>query len=227
MKKAFYIINAILFALLCVGDAFYMTSGELWVKGLASSVFVITGLVNFFYLIKAKNGNFKYALIMVIGLFLGATADVLLGINFIVGAGVFALGHVVYYVAYMFIKKFKLLDLVIATAIAVPAVLFITLASMFDFGQVFMQIVCCVYAIIISLMLGKAISNFIREKNLTNLIIMIGCILFFFSDLMLLLCRFGGLGIATDILCLVSYYPAQFILAFSIFVNANKNKQQK
>ena len=224
MKKSFYIINAILLALLIVGDIFYMTSGLLWVKGLASSVFVITGIFNFIYLIKVKNGNFKFALIMVIGLFLGALADVLLGINFIVGAGVFALGHVVYYVAYMFIQKFKLLDLVISTAIAVPSVLFITLASMFSFGGAFMEIVCCVYAIIISLMLGKAISNCIRQKNLMNLLIMIGSILFFFSDLMLLLCRFGGLGIITDILCLATYYPAQFILAFSIFVNANSNK---
>ena len=91
----------------------------------------------------------------------------------------------------------------------------------------FDMLVCFVYALIISAMVGKAISNFIRERNLLNFILMVGAILFFISDLMLLLRWFMNLGEWAGTLCLATYYPAECILAYATFHYAaiqNKNK---
>ena len=85
-----------------------------------------------------------------------------------------------------------------------------------------MQVVCCVYALIISLMVGKAIANFIKEKSKLNLIILIGSSLFFFSDFMLLFSVFSNLGLVFLALCLITYYPAEFILAYSILKQDHK-----
>jgi uncharacterized membrane protein YhhN len=153
---------------------------------------------------------------MLVGLTFAMCGDIVLNVWFIGGAILFAVGHVFYFVAYCFLQKFKWLDLIFGASIFIPSVLFITLAPIFDFGGIIMELVCIVYAIIISIMLGKAISNFVREKNLTNLLILIGSILFFFSDLMLLLNVFANLSVVFDVLCLVTYYPAECILALSL-----------
>ena len=74
--------------------------------------------------------------------------------------------------------------------------------------------------------LGDRISNLRKENNHTNKIITIGSILFFISDFMLMLDVFGGISV-TGYFCLATYYPAQFILAFSIFAYANENLLQE
>ena len=67
-------------------------------------------------------------------------------------------------------------------------------------------------------MVGKALSNFVASRNLQNLIILLGSVLFFISDLMLLLGKFANLPIIVDVLCLVTYYPAEILLALSILL---------
>ena len=95
-----------------------------------------------------------------------------------------------------------------------------------DFGSSLMQIVCSTYAIIISFMVGKAISNLLNKKNNTNKIIVIGSILFFISDFMLMMDMFGNIEVASY-LCLGTYYPAQFLLGFSLFIYGNINVSSK
>ena len=64
-------------------------------------------------------------------------------------------------------------------------------------------------------MLGKAIGNFIREKNTVNGTIALASVLFFFSDLMLVFDWFAGGGRITGLLCMGTYYPAECLLAIS------------
>lgn len=99
----------------------------------------------------------------------------------------------------------------------------IQFAPFLDFGSGFMKNVCCAYALIISFMVGKAISNLLEEKNATNITIVVGSILFIISDLMLMLDKFGSIP-GTNYLCLGTYYPGQFILAFSLFKHATINR---
>ena len=220
MKKAFDIINIILVLLVLIGDACYITFGGLWLKSITSAGFVLIGGASLLYAILSKNVNLKFSIVMLVGLVFAMAGDIVLNVHFIGGAILFAIGHVFYFVSYCFLLKFKWMDLLYGAIIFVPSVLLITLAPFFDFGGVLMEVVCVVYALIISFMVGKSISNLVREKSLLNVLLVVGSCLFFFSDLMLLLNVFADLPRVVDILCLVTYYPAQCILAYSIMVKA-------
>ena len=94
----------------------------------------------------------------------------------------------------------------------------------FDFGGIVMHIVCIAYAAVISCMVGKSISNYIHNKTLLNLIILVGSALFCFSDLSLVFYSFSDVlpRVLTIVLCLGTYYPAECILAYSIFKSTDK-----
>ena len=153
---------------------------------------------------------------MLIGLTFAMLGDILLEIYFIVGAGLFAIGHVFYFISYCQVIKFKWIDLIAGVIIFVPAILLITLVPIFDFGGMLMQMVCVVYAIIISIMVGKAITNLLKQRTVLNILLVVGSCLFFFSDLMLLLDVFANFGQLVTVLCLATYYPAQCVLAYSM-----------
>ncbi len=225
VKHIFYCLNIMLILGIVLGDICYISLGGLLAKSLTSAMFVLLGVVNFVYLLVSKNKNLKFPIIMLVGLVFAMCGDIVLEVEFIVGAALFAIGHIFYFVAYCFLQKFKWIDLLYGSAIFVPAVIFIVAIPIFDFGGALMEIVCVIYAIIISCMVGKAVSNLVEKKNLQNLLIVVGSILFFFSDLMLLLNIFASLPSAVGVLCLATYYPAECLLAFSIFVHKQKEEQ--
>ncbi len=217
-KNTFLFFNLLAVLLIWVGDSLYMQYDKLWMKSVTSAIFVLMGAVNVVYLVLNKNKDYRFPAIMLTGLVFAMLGDIILEVEFIVGAALFAVGHIFFFVAYCFLQKFSWKDLIYGAVILIPSVLFITLAPIFDFGGVMMEIVCVIYAIIISLMVGKGIANTVKEFSWQNLIIMVGSILFFFSDLMLLLNIFAGLPYVGT-LCLATYYPAEALLAFSIFLN--------
>lgn len=220
MKKLLILANTIMLVLILAFDICYMFKGGLLFKSIASSMFVVTGLINFMYCIKNRV-NLKFPIWMMVALIFAMLGDILLVINFYMGVVAFAIGHIFYFVSYCMLAKINRRDIVCGLSIAAIAVSIILFTPFLDFGNVLMQGVCCIYALIISFMVGKAVSNLLQEKNYTNIIIVIGSILFFFSDLMLVLKMFGDIPLASY-LCLATYYPAQFILAFSLFVYSSK-----
>lgn len=225
MKLTVYIINILLLLGVFVGNYFYNTIGTLEIKSITSAGFVLIGLINLIYaLVVLKTKEKRFAIIQFLGLVFAMLGDIILEPNFILGAMFFAVGHILFFVAYCFLEKFNWKDLIPGVIIFIPATLFILLAPIFEFESVLMQIVCVVYAIIISLMLGKAISNFIRTRSVLNLIILIGSFLFLFSDLMLLLRHFANLSRIFGYLCLATYYPAECLLAHSILYVKKEKK---
>lgn len=229
MKKFALSTNIILSIFILLGDAFYITYGGLWLKGLTSALFVLLAAINLCFAFKLKLENVKFNIFLLIGLFFAMLGDIVLNIHFIGGAILFAVGHVFFLISYCFLSKLNWKDIVIGLAIFIPSLLFITLAPIFDFGGVLMEIVCVIYAFIISMMVGKSCGNFAALKNCTSLIILIGSILFYISDFMLLLNVFASLPRVVDILCLVTYYPAEILLAVSILFKylISKNNGQK
>ena len=219
MKKTILILNFILLLALIALDVAYIVVGTLLIKSLASAIFVIIGIINFIFALKCK-ASIKFPILMLIGLIFAMLGDILLEINFIVGAILFAVGHIFFFISYCALSKFTLKDLLYGIIIFIPSVLFMTLAPIFEYDGIVMEIVCVVYALIISLMVGKSISLFIAQKSMLTLIILLGSICFFLSDLMLLLNVFAHLPVVGTI-CLVLYYPAEFMLAFSIFLHSN------
>ncbi len=220
LKKSYiYFINLAMIILIMVGDALYLASGTLLCKGLTSAMFVILGIINLIYAFTSKNVNKKFSIIILIGLLFAMLGDILLEVDFMIGAIFFGVGHIFFFVSYMFIVPFKKTDLVYGLAIIIPAVLLITLAPIFNFKPV-MEVLCVVYAIVISFMLGKAMANLVTQKTAINIVIFLGSFLFFFSDLMLLFNVFGNGGKAFSYLCLLTYYPAEILLAISILVSS-------
>ena len=111
------------------------------------------------------------------------------------------------------------MDFVISGAIFLFCVLLI-LFYPFDFRG--MTALILVYAFIISLMLGKAVSNCLVKNSkhslFVRLVVALGAFLFFFSDLMLVFRWFGGGSKIFSYLCMGTYYPANWLLAFSVFI---------
>ena len=219
MKKLQLSLNITLAGLIVIWDILYtfVFSGNLLVKSITSMLFVLMGVINLIFAIKTKSKSLKYPIIMVIALTLAMIGDIAINLIFELGAGIFAIGHIFYFIAYCQLVKFKWKDLLYAVFIFIGCLALILFVPIFDFGGNFLKIVCITYAAIISCMVSKAISNQIQEKNLLSLIILIGSILFCISDLMLLFDCFTSLPYIMCILCLMTYYPAQIFLAYSLY----------
>lgn len=227
-NKPLFIINTIFLALIIVFDICLMAIGEPYIfKTIASVLFVLCGVVNVIFIAKSKlERNKFYKYLMLVGLVFACLGDIFLinGDTFIVGAALFAVGHVFFFVAYSLLYKLNWRDLIISLAIFAVALVVILVPQIFDFRG--MLPVVLVYAFIISFMMGKAISNvFKKDYRAENIWIMIGSILFFLSDLMLLFDLFASNAEIFDIMCLSLYYPAEFLLASSIFYANTKSEE--
>ena len=216
MKKSAFVLNLIFFLAIIILDIFYIVNGGIVLKSITSACFFLLGVINLIFVLKMKTEKIKFSILLLVGLFFAMLGDILLEINFIVGAIFFAIGHIFYFISFCFLERLKWTDLIFGIVIFIPSVLVITLYPHFDFGGVAMELLCVVYAFVISFMVGKAISMYVAKRSISRLIIMIGTILFFFSDLMLLFNVFSSVSSVFGVLCLATYYPAEFLLAFSI-----------
>ena len=228
MKKIWNVINAILMIAVFVGNYFYLTVGGITIKSLCSSGFALMGILNLVYALLNKETNFRYHITMSVGLVLAMLGDILLHWSFVWGAGLFALGHICFLVSYCLLIKPKRLDFIFGGAIFVAAGAFLLFFPLLDFSEPYKRWVCFVYALIISMMLGKALSNVIRHPNDVTVTVAVGSVLFFFSDLMLVLDMFIGRWSWTGDACMATYYPAECLLALSIYVLSRmKEKERK
>ena len=221
-KKTFFIMNIALFVCAILFLIYYDYSGGLWLKGLTILWFVILGGVNLLY---AHIQGIKPPLFMIslaLGLCCGMLADVLLGIQFFVGLVIFALGHVLYIVAFYTLEKFHLIDLFIMIPVSALSICIITGTPYIQVDDPFMKSMLLGYAVVISCMLGKAVSNAIIRPTLSRVLMLLGSVLFLFSDLMLAVDFFGKTSRLVWALCAYTYWPAQCILALSLFCFVNE-----
>lgn len=217
-KNLFLYGNLIFGVLLLVATICFMQTNitSYITKTIASSLFVLCGAFNLFLLYKYY--DFKtnwFALFLMIGLAFAMLGDILLISNFVVGAVLFAIGHIFFAIYFCFIAKINWVDIISLVLLLTVALLLIFLYPNFQFDG--MRLVVIVYAVIISTMLAKAIGNLINKKSTRNLIAFLGAFLFYFSDLMLLFYRFAGNNMIFDYFCVYTYYPAEFLLAITIF----------
>lgn len=235
MQKTLWHVNFVLIILILLGDCLYIYSlyannpfdippsqnTQLLLKGITSSLFVIMGAVNLAVAFINKSKYLRFSIALFIGLVFAMLGDIVLNLEFILGAALFAIGHICFYVAYCLLNKPHWRDFVISSLIFIFAVLFITLMPIFNFKDILMEIICIVYALIISLMVGKAIGHLFINRAKLYTIIACGSIIFFLSDFALLIDKFAndsfGLNKAFGILCLIFYYPAEILLARSIW----------
>lgn len=216
-------INLVLGILVVIGGLCYDTiAHNLLMKGCASFGFVLLGVINLLYGNREKWGGRSFAVILVIGLLVGMAADIVLEINFMLGALVFAVGHVFYIIAYSRLYAFRVKDLIPATVLFTAITAIILFLPIFDFGGMVMKVVCIVYAAIIGVMVGKAFSNYKASSKVLTKILAVGSALFLFSDVMLLFSNFAQVPDIVGSLCVNTYYPAQAILAYSLMCMEEK-----
>ena len=195
-------------------------------KGCTSGCFVLLGLINLIFCVKLGIKDKRYPVLMVIGLVFSLIGDVVLYSNFALGAGFFAIAHVFYVIALASLRKFEKKDFTWIVGLAVFCIAVILLLPILVFEPAFMEYVCLVYALVLSCMLGKAIANFRAEKTRLTTTIIIGSVMFFISDLMLLLWTFGGEIPVLDQICVLTYFPGQCVLARAISEYAKENVER-
>lgn len=218
MKKTFAMLNIVMLAAVVAGMVNYMSQGGLNNKALAAGCFAALGVVNLVYALLAKPRRTAFPAIMCAGLILAMSGDILLGKSFVLGAGLFALGHMMYIAAMCLLQRVRWRDALMSAGIFAVAGGVVLFLPGLDFGGALMQGVCLAYALIISCMVCKALSNVFSRPSVLSGVMAAGSVLFFFSDLMLVLYMFGDAPWVIDRLCLLSYFPAQGLLAFSSFL---------
>ena len=222
LKKRFRTYNVILLVLAMGCLVYYDCRGGLWLKGVTSAWFAALGAVNLWYGQKRRCGRQRVLGLAELALVLGMAADVLLGIQFLVGVVVFALGHVSYVAAFCAVEKPSRRDLYVALPIGVLSVFLALGTPYIQVEDPALKIMLTAYAVVISCMLGKVVGNLLAERTLSRRLMAIGGALFWFSDLMLALNLFGSGGKAASILCMYTYWPGQSILAHSLFHYVNE-----
>lgn len=212
-------------AALYIGNYFYHTAGGLRLKMLCSCLFFLQGLMNFAFLARTEKRLSSAPLLMTLGLFASMAGDYLLNQDFLIGACTFALGHVFYFVSYCLHTPLRKTDLLPALLLFAGGGSFLVFSPLLSFGDESMRRICLGYALIISLMAGKTLGNLWKKRSCLQWLQAFGSLLFFLSDFMLVLNWFTPLGKWTGTLCMAAYYPAQSLLALSIFfMTANKEE---
>ncbi len=217
-----YRLLALLFMMLTIITcAMFICQGNPVIyKTLASSTFLIWGALNVWHARKSDwAGRKSFSLLMFGGLFFAFWGDILLTSDFICGAISFALGHVMFFLAFCRIRKFHWQD-VFPIGFMIAISMAIIGFSSVELGQ--NQSLVIAYAVIISCMLGKSIT-LLRNKTSVSFVLFIGSLMFFLSDMFLMFSLFGNGGRLFSLLCLSFYYPAEYVLASSIGIFYNKN----
>ncbi len=218
-NKALFITNIIVIVAVLVLNYFYQSNNfNFTLKCICSGGFAALGILNFCYMLKTKQKNIPFHLTLCLGIFFAMLGDIMIKFSFVAGAAVFAVGHIFFFVAYCFLQKIRKADIIIGGSVFTAGTIFLILCPLLKFDPSFFRIVCIVYALIISMMLGKAIGNFLRERNLFTFLLAIASFLFFFSDLMLVFDWFIGLWSWTDHACMGTYYPSLCISAFAMLL---------
>ena len=210
-------INIIL--LLCAMGClvYYDMTGGLWLKGVTSAWFVLLGGINLWAARMLKWKQLRFFVLMEAGLICGMCADVLLGMVFFVGIGVFALGHILYLAAFYSLEKFRSMDLCLILPLAAVSIFMVVGTPWITVTDPLLKKLLLGYAVIIASMLGKAWSNLLCKPSPYRWLLAIGSMLFWFSDLVLAIDMFGQSSRLTWILCSYSYWPAQNILAHALY----------
>lgn len=217
--KQLAVINIFITIAVFIGNYFYQSLGFSYpIKIMCSSGFAIMGMINMCYARKCLEDK-KVMIFMTLGLVFAFLGDVAINPNFILGVIFFALGHVFFVISYLTYKELKKLDIILSGALGAFAITFILVFPYILFEVEVLKYVVLVYATIISVMVGKSVGNAIRDKSVFTGIIAVGSVLFFISDMMLLLAWFSTIeGRWTSNVCMAAYYPALCLLAGSMVI---------
>lgn len=175
-----------------------------WLLAFKGSTTAFGGLLALYAYVQTGQ---PHALVMALGIFVCALADVLLEIRFLAGMACFALGHVAYMVSFWMRRPPQLPSLVLLVVL----VLFVVAMVLRLRKKVAFSILPHgLYALLISGMAALALGQ--------SAIVFIGALLFVISDAIIARRLVFPEKDPWDRACILLYYSAQFILAASLLL---------
>ena len=170
---------------------------------------------------KLSGKQLTFSILVMIAVVFNIVSDILFVSNFALGASFVAASRMCLVSAFIVLAGFSLRDSVISVVIFALCFLIITINKNFMFYGY--NILIFSFVAVISLMVGKSISNCFRVNNkLVYSFIVAGVVFLFLSDLFQIYYLFAGEIKALNILSVAFYYPAMFVLALSILI-VNQN----
>lgn len=226
----FIALGAICVTLFVIGKVKKYSVKETIVKSVASLFFIAVAAVNLRY-----KGLHILPLFVVLGLICGLCGDIWLELKVVykeqdteftyAGFVSFALGHV-FYITGMYLEFFhegdNVLFIILPLLVGLIAGfcnLFLAKLSKQDFGKY--KAICVLYgSLLFSFFLVNISLNIMHGfQNTTLIILLVGSVLFVLSDLILSGTYFGeGKERPIDLISnSITYYTAQYVIAFSLF----------
>ncbi len=177
----------------------------------------VTTILIISYALLALNGlEDRRALLVIAGLGFALLGDVFLLYpkRFVLGLASFLVTHLCYSVA--FFTGFSTTGIVF---IALPLAIYAVGLYLFLFPKLSsLKLPVSLYMLAIMLMVYQAAERYLALKDEASLIAFIGTILFLVSDSILAINKFKRPFKQADALVLATYYAAQWLIAFSLFI---------
>ena len=230
ITKKQFVINIVLSWTVMIFAFLFLITGNLLAKTAASICFAAIGVMNFIITGKRLKEYRAFSLLILCGLFVAMSGDVVINYSFIVGAALFAVGHILFFAAQCKLcrkeDRNRIRDIVCGISLFAVNMLIMFLAPI-EIRSETTTAVCAAYAAIISIMTGKAISNFIADKKPVFRLMLLGTVLFMVSDILLVLYVFMGRIVVIHYISISLYYISEIVLADSYLVLAKESADQE
>ena len=212
--------------------SFKKTLLNLYLKSASSVLFTVLGVFCLYYLVSRKSGEIADngligGFLLLLGLVFSLIGDVILGLPrltelrrdslpvLIGGASYFGLAHVIYCIALIFLFGINLWVIPIIIPLSVFYVFGNKLFGKLDYKNLTIGLIA--YSLIGALSFALCFTSLLQEYSAQKLLLTVGFTLFYFSDMVLMHNYFGERKRVISILCHSTYYPAQILIALSIY----------
>ncbi len=217
-KKLTCALNVVFFVLIAVFAVLYILydegDGAIYAFKYVTSALVLIEAGIGLLIAKLSGGKMNiFSALLALSFILCLCGDVVIIYSFIAGMILFAIAHIGLIAGFTRVNILGWKHIIPFIVFALFSLLMIFLFPSFDFGSYLPYVI--VYAIVISAMVGMGLGNALDGTvNIkVRVVLGAGVLLFYASDLCLTLWKFAGGGKVLDVLCLVFYYLALFLLA--------------
>lgn len=212
--------------------SFKKTLLNLYLKSASSVLFTVLGVFCLYSLVSRKSGEIADngligGFLLLLGLVFSLLGDVILGLPrltelrrdslpvLIGGASYFGLAHVIYCIALIFFFGINRWVVPIIIPLSVFYIFGNKLFGKLDYKNLTVGLIA--YSLIEALSFALCFTSLLQEYSVQKLLLTIGFTLFYFSDMVLMHNYFGERKRIISILCHSTYYPAQILIALSIY----------
>lgn len=190
----------------------------LFAKVIAAFCFITIGYMAYL----DKNSLFYHYILL--GLIFGGIGDLFLALKnliaknvmFIIGTISFLVGHILYLRALFLLDNYYLVDCLIG-GVLFGTITFSFLDKICRLNKYF-KVIGIVYMMMISIMVAMSIGAYLSNPNISNVIFMIGAILFVSSDIILSIYNFSKKEKWMHPVYSLLYFIAQILISFSLHI---------